>query len=121
MTIPNNTTLTEALYTQGTGITSSNPFITIYSLRDPTLYDVNYPIQKRWINFSSPVKEWVLENFNNSSGQTLANWILLSNGGPSILSLEGNTGGFVFLQQIILMSLAMEQQSQYPVILQLAL
>jgi hypothetical protein len=97
MTIPpNNTTLSQSLYTQQSGTTSSNPFITVYSIRDPTPVDINYPIQKRWVNFAL-VKEWILENFNSTSGTSVANWVLLSNGsGPAnIVSFTNNQNGNV--------------------------
>lgn len=79
----NNTTTSQFIYTQGGGNTASDPFITVFSNTDPTPYDVNYPIQKRWVNLQGP-KEWMLISFNNTSGQTLANWYLLSGGNTSV-------------------------------------
>lgn len=92
MVTPINTTLIQALYAQQPGTTSSNPFVNVYDIRDPTVNDINYPIQKRWINFNGP-KEWILENFNSSSGFPLANWILLASGSSLAITLTGNTGG----------------------------
>lgn len=77
-------------YVIANGTTSTDPFITYYSQRDPTTYDYNFPIKKRWINFqnnSGPAREWVLESFTNVSGQTLANWVLLASGGSAMLFL----------------------------------
>lgn len=65
-------------YTQGTGTSSSDPFITVFSNRDPTANDFNYPIKKRWINTVN-ITEWVLTSFSNVTGQTLANWLQLAN------------------------------------------
>lgn len=92
MVTPNNTSLIQTLYALQPGTTSSNPFINVYSIRDPTINDINYPIQKRWINFSQ-TKEWILENFNSTSGFPLANWVLLASGSSLAITLTGNTGG----------------------------
>lgn len=73
-------------YTIGSGTSSSNPFITTFSKRDPTAYDFNFPVKQRWVNILL-VKEWILESFSNITGQTLANWILLSSGGSIALEL----------------------------------
>jgi hypothetical protein len=82
MTAPNNTTLPNNFYTANSGTTTSNPFITYYSERDPTQYDVNFPIQKRWVNFSTtPPKEWILESNTNVTGFTLSTWVLLTGAG----------------------------------------
>ena len=93
MTItPTNTTTPQTLYTQQSGSTSSNPFITFYSLRDPTPNDINYPIQKRWVNFAL-TREWILESFVSTSGASLANWVLLnSNGFAAINTITGDDG-----------------------------
>ena len=87
---PINTTLNNALYSQNTGTTQSNPFITIYSLRDPNINDINYPIQKRWVNFDL-VKEWILKSFTNTTGVTTANWVLLNSTGNALLEFTGTT------------------------------
>ncbi len=82
MTTPNNTTTPQGPYTYNSEITSTSPFVEFYSLRNPTTNDVNFPIQKRWINFSTtPPSEWILEAFTNSTGQTLATWKQLSGPG----------------------------------------
>lgn len=77
-------------YTQGTGTSSSDPFITIFQTRDPTPYDFQYPVKKRWINLSE-TSEWILTGFSNVTGQSLAIWILLNAGNDLItLSDQGN-------------------------------
>jgi hypothetical protein len=67
-------------YGVAVGTSSSDPFIAVFSQRDPTVYDFNYPVKKRWINLSQ-VREWILTGFNNSTGQNLAIWIELTGGG----------------------------------------
>lgn len=89
--VPINTTINTALYGIGIGYTPTNPFINVYSNRDPTPNDVNYPIQKRWINFLL-VKEWILENFTNSTGVTLAHWVLLTNAAGGVIQFTGGVG-----------------------------
>ena len=84
-----NAPISNEAYTIANGATSTDPFITVFQTRDPTPNDANYPVKKRWINFSTPIKEWVLKSFSNSTGQTLANWVLLSSGGAiSVESIQ---------------------------------
>lgn len=91
-----NTTLNQAFYARGPGTSSSDPFVTVFSQRDPTTADVNYPIQKRWVNLAG-VKEWMLEryDYDSATGINLAIWVLLSNQGGDLLTLTGNTGDIV--------------------------
>lgn len=91
-----NTTLIQSLYARGPGTTTSDPFITVFSERDPTTADVNYPIQKRWVNIPE-AKEWMLISYtyDNSTGINVANWLLLSSQGSDLLTLTGNTGDVV--------------------------
>jgi hypothetical protein len=91
MTTPNNTTLINGIYSNNAGIANTNPFVTVYSLRDPNSSDINWPIQKRWINFSGP-REWILESYiyNSPIASVVANWVLLSN--APILQVETLTG-----------------------------
>lgn len=95
---PVNPTTNNAFYVVANGTTQSDPFINIYSLRDPTSNDVNFPIQKRWINFTSLTtpREWILERFSNTTGQLQAVWVLLAEGGTGILSLSDDVGTKVF-------------------------
>jgi hypothetical protein len=76
-------------YTQGTGTSSSDPFIPVLSNRDPTPQDFNYPVKKRWIN-TATVDEWILLGFTNISGSSLANWLLLSSQGTDLITLSDN-------------------------------
>jgi hypothetical protein len=72
-----NAPLANEGYSVATGTSSSDPFITVFATRDPTAYDFNFPVKKRWIN-TALVKEWYLQSFSNVTGQTLANWVLLT-------------------------------------------
>lgn len=66
-------------YSVATGVGLTDPFITVFATRNPTPNDFNYPVKKRWINLTpGQVSEWVLTGFNNTSGQSLANWVLLT-------------------------------------------
>jgi hypothetical protein len=91
MTLGNtNFNLMNSVDTVGAGQASTNPFVPYYSTRDPTIYDVSYPITKRWINFNGP-HEWILQNFNSLNGVTTANWVELTVAGSSIVqSISGN-------------------------------
>jgi len=90
-------------YALSTGVALSDPFITVFMDRDPTPYDFNYPIKKRWINLTL-VKEWILVSFTNVTGQSLANWVLLSISGLNLLqTLSDNVnppGGTVVLPSL---------------------
>lgn len=84
------------LYPVANGTTSSNPFVEVFLPRDPTTYDVNYPVQKRWLNTLTNV-EWLLKSFytaNIGDGPFLqATWINLSQVPlPSLLQFDGGTG-----------------------------
>lgn len=68
-----------ALYSSNSGISSTSPFVEFFSLVDPTIYDVNFPIQKRWFNTTTNV-EWILIGFSTSSGSLTANWQPISVG-----------------------------------------
>ena len=93
MTFNNNTGFNEA-YSSNTGLTSTNPYVQIFQPRDPTPYDSGYQTQKLWLNTATN-RLWELKNFTSTTGQVLANWILL--GSSSLTeSLTGNTGGAVF-------------------------
>lgn len=88
-------------YGVAVGASSSDPFITVFSTRDPTTNDVNYPVKKRWLNLTTP-KEWILTGFNNTTGQTLANWLDISDFSAGViqsftpqLQFGGNNVGMV--------------------------
>jgi len=78
--------------TVATGGVSTQTFINVYLPRDPTPYDINYQVQKRWVNTES-LQEFILLNFFTQSGTTLANWEKISSGSLTTEKLEGNSGG----------------------------
>lgn len=78
--------------TLGTGGTSTSNFINVLLPRDPTPYDLNYQVQKRWLNISTQ-EEFILENFSTLNGITLANWVKISSGSFTAETLTGNSGG----------------------------
>lgn len=83
------------LYTLGTGTASTDRFIAVVANTDPSPSDINYPIQKRWINRLSN-SEFFLANLYSQNNVTYANWIPLSGtGSTGIQTLTGNTGGAV--------------------------
>lgn len=86
----NNTTLANELYPITNATTSSNPFVVQFQARDPTTSDIQYPIQKVWLNTSSNIF-WFLKNFTSNSGITLANWIAFS-GFSTVETLTGDDG-----------------------------
>ena len=92
MTQNTNPTVITDLDALATGRSSSAAFVTVYETRNPTAQDVNYPIQKRWVNLSNNI-EWILISYTNASGQLQANWVSL--GMASTQTLTGNSGGAV--------------------------
>lgn len=79
-------------YTQSTGTSNTNPYVTHFAVRDPTTEDINYPIQKRWINTLFD-REWILESFTTVPGFLQAVWSQVSSGTLGLESLTGTTGG----------------------------
>ena len=77
------------VYSQNSGSSTNNAFITVFETRDPTQYDFNYPVQKRWINTVDET-EYVLLGFTSTPTATLANWALIGTGGISIHTITGN-------------------------------
>ena len=88
-----NTTLPVSLDALAIGRTSSNPFVDQFETRSPTIYDIQYPIQKKWLNTATE-QFYELQNFYTTAefpGQLFANWILI--GGSSVVeTLTGNDG-----------------------------
>lgn len=78
--IQGNAPIPNAPYSVATGTGATDPLITVFSKVDPTTYDANYPIKKRWIN-TDKLTEWILVGFSNGTGQTLADWQKISEGG----------------------------------------
>ena len=79
MTVFNHTTKANQLYPVANAVTSSNPFVVEFQSRDPTTNDINYPIQKLWLNTEDNFF-WFLKNFESSTGVVLANWIQITSG-----------------------------------------
>lgn len=77
MTI-NNTTIANSFDVAANARTSSVPFVDEFQSRDPTTSDIQYPIQKKWLNTTTNAW-WELKNFNSNSGITTANWVLIGN------------------------------------------
>ena len=87
-----NGPLSNELYSIATGSSSSDVFITTFAQRDPTQYDFNFPIKKRWLNLPL-AKEWILIGFSNITGQTLAIWELISSANNvAVQSIFGDDG-----------------------------
>jgi len=83
------------LYSSTTGTGSSNPFVVLFMTRDPTTGDVNYPVQKMWVNKNTS-SLWILANLYSINGVQQANWLDLSTAGNSDLeTLTGNNLGAV--------------------------
>ena len=83
----NNTTLANELYPVATAITSSSPFVVVFQTRDPTTADIQYPIQKVWLNTATE-NFWFLQNFTTANGVLFAHWIPWS----GITTVETLTG-----------------------------
>lgn len=82
----NNTTPINNLYPVANATTSSNPFVYAFASRDPTANDLEYPIQKWWLNTSTNVF-WFLKNFVSANGTVSANWIQASSGQNPIVEI----------------------------------
>lgn len=82
-------------YSAGAGLSSTFPFLIVLNIKDPTPQDFNYPVHQLWVN--TVLKNmWILLGFTNVTGQSLANWLLLTTGGaPSVEKFfttnDGNT------------------------------
>lgn len=93
MTI-NNTTQSNVVYPVANASVSTNAFVDMFNTRDPNGNDLNYPIQKKWLNTTSG-NYFVLEKFTSSAGVVQAVWIKFG-GISNDQSLTGNSGGAVF-------------------------
>lgn len=87
-------------YAVAVGTSSTNPFITVFMNRNPTVYDFNYPVSKRWINTTNSA-EFILTGFSNTTGQTLAVWFEIGNQYQTglwtpLLSIGGVTAGITY-------------------------
>jgi hypothetical protein len=88
-----NTTIPNVFYPVANGYTSDSAFVDQFSTRNPTVNDVNYPIQKKWLNTATG-QLYELQNFVSFNGLVTANWILIGSMGLTE-TLTGNTGGAV--------------------------
>ena len=95
MTNATNTTIANNLYPVANGVTSSSPFVWEFKARDPTVNDVNYPIQKLWLNTTND-GIWFLKNFVSNQGIVTANWIFVATGGQQFQSLSDTANTVVF-------------------------
>jgi hypothetical protein len=84
-----NTTLPNNFDAQSNGRASSLPFVDEFMPRDPTTSDIQYPIQKKWLNTLSGAF-WELQNFNTVSGITTAHWVLIGQSSSVTETLTGN-------------------------------
>lgn len=83
-----------APYTANSGISTTQPFIVQFQLRNPTSADVNYSIQQPWVNTLTD-ESWILEGFSTVGGFLSAIWSKTGSGNLTIETLTGNTGGAV--------------------------
>ena len=90
MTI-NNTTLSNVVNTQSNANASTSPFVDMFEPRDPTPFDVQYPIQKKWLN-TTLNRRWELKAFTSFNGVLQAVWIKIGSN-SDIETLTGDTGG----------------------------
>lgn len=89
-----NTTVVNSLYGRSISGTSTTPFVDIFMPRDPTVNDVQYSIQQKWLNTVTG-SFWELQNFTSSLGVVQANWVKIGSV-QHLESLTGNVGGAVF-------------------------
>lgn len=74
------------LYTQGFGSRPEGVEIPHFDVRAPTIYDVNYPVGKRWI-YSTTNTEYSLTSLTSSNGVVSATWTLLGAGSGDLNTL----------------------------------
>lgn len=87
-----NTPTANFNYSLASGGNSNIHTINVFEPRDPTPYDTNYQVQKRWIN-TLTLQEFILISFVTTSGITLAQWKKISSGASTAEKLQGNSGG----------------------------
>lgn len=92
MSNPPNTTIITSLDALAVGRTSSNPFVDVFNDRDPTPQDINYPIQKKWLNTATN-DFWELKALPGANGITTAVWVRIGASSSIVETLTGNTGG----------------------------
>lgn len=88
MTNRNSTQANSFFSTQGYNANTSN-FVMVFETRDPTSDDVNYPIQKLWVN-TAVGKTFVLVGFDTSLGYVQANWLNVTVASNDLSTLTGD-------------------------------
>jgi hypothetical protein len=89
----NNNTTPVSLDALAVGRSSTNPFITVFSQRNPTINDVNYPIQQRWYNQMAET-EYILTSFIVVNETKTAVWQPINASQVAAAeTLTGNSGG----------------------------
>jgi hypothetical protein len=89
-----NTTAAVNTYTANTGTSSTNPFIDVFETRDPTTSDVNYTIQKKWLNTSNG-NYWELVSVTTVAGVMSAIWIPIAGSTGEVNTLSDDVGTIV--------------------------
>jgi hypothetical protein len=84
----NSTQANSFFSTQGYNANTSN-FVMVFETRDPTSDDVNYPIQKIWVN-TAVGKTFVLIGFDTSLGYVQANWLNITVASNDLSTLTGD-------------------------------
>lgn len=88
-----NSTTPNNLYAANAGASSSSPFVDAFEARNPNSNDIQYPIQKKWLNTVTD-NLWELKGFTSSGGILQAVWINLTAGSAGqVETLTGNSGG----------------------------
>ena len=79
-------------YSVATGANSDSLEFAVLATDDPTSLDINYPIQKRWINTSNG-NGFVLISFTGSAGVVTANWLSVGSATGNIVDHAVLIGG----------------------------
>lgn len=73
-------------YTANSGTSNTDLEFAVFSTDDPTVNDINYPIQKRWVNTSSGTN-FILISYDQSNGQVTANWLQIGTSNERVSGL----------------------------------
>lgn len=84
----NSTQANSFFSTQGYNTNTSN-FVMVFETRDPTANDVNYPIQKMWVNTTAG-KTFVLVGYDTYLGYLQANWLNITVASNDLSTLTGD-------------------------------
>lgn len=80
------------VYTQAFGSRPENVEVPHIEGRSPSIYDIGYPVGKRWVNNVGNLA-YELTSLSVSQGVTTANWALLGSTGGALNTLTGDSGG----------------------------